>query len=348
VNPSARADLNELGPVGQAVTLSFRFLFAVACLISCGWLVSNIHQVPPDSQALVMRFGTVARTHAPGLLIAWPRPIEQVMVLPAAARQFELPVQRYDNSDSAYANTQGYFTSTDPRRNAAFLLTGDGGVVHLEAHIFYQIDDPLAYTVAATHVGAALERFFLASAVTVMAGRDLDSVLVARPEVASESAEVARRDRLRTDLMSAVNRRLEDLRQQGASLGVTVSRVDLVPSIPAGAKEAFDNVLVVTQVVEASAAAARTSAQMTSQEANRNRDRIAASAAAAAEETVTTAKTETAPVVALEQQSHGMSRSMLVTRAYYDHVGPLLKRARRVSVVDRTGTVHTIQPGESP
>jgi regulator of protease activity HflC (stomatin/prohibitin superfamily) len=348
VKPSAQADLTELGPVGQAVALSFRFLFAVACLIACGWLVSNIHQVPPDSQALVMRFGAVARTQASGLLFAWPRPIEQVIVLPAAARQFELSVQRYDNSDSAYANTQGFYMSTDPRQNSAFLLTGDGGVVHLEARVFYQINDPLAYSVAAAHVSTALERFFLASAVSVMAGRDLDSVLVARPEVAGESAEVARRERLRADLMSAVNRRLEDVRQQGASLGITVSRVDLVPSIPAGAKEAFDNVLVVTQEVEASAASARTSAQMTSQEANRNKDRIAASATAAAEELVTAAKTQTAPVIALEQQSHGMSRSMLLTRAYYDHVGPLLKRARRVSVVDRTGTVHTIQPGESP
>jgi regulator of protease activity HflC (stomatin/prohibitin superfamily) len=170
---------------------------------------------------------------------------------------------------------------------------------------------------------------------------------VARPEIASEAAEATRRERLRLDLQSAVNKRLEDLRQHGASLGITVSRVDLVPSIPGGAKEAFDNVLVVTQDVEARAATARTSAQMTSQEANRNKDAIAASATASAEELITTAKTQTAPVIALEQQSHGMSRDMLLTRVYYDHVGPLLKRARQVSVIDRSGTVHTILPGES-
>jgi hypothetical protein len=42
-----------------------------------------------------------------------------------------------------------------------------------------------------------------------------------------------------------------------------------------------------------------------------------------------------------------MSRNMLLTRVYYDHVGPLLKRARNVAVIDHTGTVHTILPGES-
>jgi regulator of protease activity HflC (stomatin/prohibitin superfamily) len=340
-------DLRGLGPWGQAVALSFRFLFGVACLIACGWLGSNIHQIPPDSQALVMRFGTVARTHGSGLLIAWPRPIEQVVLIPAAARQFELKVQRFTNDDSAYASTQGFFASTDPRQNSGFLMTGDGGVVHLEASLFYQIDDPLAYTVAATHIDAALQRLFIASTVTVMASRDLDSVLVARPEIAAEATEATRRERLRSDLLSAVNHRLEDLRQRGASLGITVSRVDLVPSIPAGAKEAFDNVLVVTQDAEARAATARTSAQMTSQEANRNKDRIAANASASAEELITAAKTQTAPVIALEQQSHGMSRNMLLTRVYYDHVGPLLKRAREVAVIDRTGTVHTILPGES-
>jgi regulator of protease activity HflC (stomatin/prohibitin superfamily) len=339
-------DLSGLGPWGQAVTLSFRFLFGVACLIAFGWLASNIHQVPADSQALVMRFGTVVRTHGSGLLVAWPRPIEQVVLLPAAARQFELQVQRYNEGTSS--STQGSFTSADPRQNSAFLLTGDGGVVHLEARIFYQINDPLAYTIASTHIDPALERLFIASAVTVMAGRDLDSVLVARPEVAAEAAVAHRRERLRSDLLTAVNHRVEDLRLQGAGLGITVSRVDLVPSIPAGAKEAFERVLIVTQDAEARAASARTGAEMTSQEANRIKDRIAASASASAEEMTTLAKTQTAPVVALQQQSRGMSRSMLLTRVYYDHVGPLLKRARRVAVVDRTGTVRTILPGESP
>jgi len=340
-------DISGLGPWGQAVALSFRFLFGVACLIAFGWLASNIHQVPPDSQALVIRFGTVARTHGSGLLIAWPRPIEQAVLLPAAARQFELPVQRYTGG-VFFSSTQGSFANDDPRQNSGFLLTGDGGVVHLEARLFYQINDPLAFTIASAHIDPALERLFIASAVTVMAGRDLDSVLVARPEVAAEAAVANRRERLRSDLLSAVNHRLEDLRRQGASLGISVSRVDLVPSIPAGAKEAFENVLVVTQDAEARAATARTGAEMTTQEANRIRDRIATNASATAEEVITTAKTQTAPVLALEQQSHGMSRSMLLTRVYYDHVGPLLKRARRVAVVDRTGTVHTILPGEAP
>jgi regulator of protease activity HflC (stomatin/prohibitin superfamily) len=340
------ADLRELGPWGQAIALSFRFLFLAAALIAAGWLVSNFHQIPPDSQAVVMRFGSVARIRGPGLLLAWPRPIEQVVVLPAAARQLQLPIGRYDDFQSGSVG-QGFDTSFDPRLNSAFVLTGDSGVVHLEARVFYQINDPLAYMIAAAHIEPALQRLFIASAVALLAGRDLDSVLVARPEIASEEAEAARRERLRSDLMSAVNRRLADLGRRGASLGINVSRVDLVPSIPAGAKQAFESVLIVTQDAEARAALARTTAEMISQEANRNKDRIAASATASAEEAVTSAKAQTASVEALAQQSRDMSRNMQLTRVYYDRVGPLLKKAQRIDVVDRSGAVRTIMPGGS-
>jgi regulator of protease activity HflC (stomatin/prohibitin superfamily) len=344
---SSADDLRELGPWGQAVALSFRFLLFAAGLIAAGWFVSNFHQIPADSQAVVMRFGSVARIRGAGLLLAWPRPIEQVVVLPAAARQLQLPIRRYEENQDGSVG-QGFETSSDPRFNSGFLLTGDSGVVHLEARVFYQITDPLAYMIALDHVEPALERLFLASAVTMMASRDMDSVLVARPEVASEAAEATRRERLRSDLMTAVNRRLADLGQQGASLGITVSRVDLVPSIPAGAKQAFENVLVVTQDAEARAAMARTTAEMTSQEANRNKDRIAANATAAAEEATTNARAQTASIEALAQQSRDMSRGMQLTRVYYDRVGSLLKKAQRVDVVDRSGAVRTILPGGRP
>ena len=344
---STADDLRELGPWGQAVALSFRFLLLAAGLIAAGWFVSNFHQIPADSQAVVMRFGSVARIRGAGLLLAWPRPIEQVVVLPAAARQLQLPIRRFEENQDGSVG-QGFETSSDPRFNSGFLLTGDSGVVHLEARLFYQISDPLAYMISTDHIEPALERLFLASAVTMMASRDMDSVLVARPEVASEAAEATRRERLRSDLMTAVNRRLADLGRQGASLGVIVSRVDLVPSIPAGAKQAFETVLVVTQDVEARAAVARTSAEMTSQEANRNKDRIAANATAAAEETTTNAKAQTASIEALAQQSRDMSRSMQLTRVYYDRVEAILRKAQRVDVVDRSGAVRTILPGGTP
>ena len=78
------------GPVVQSLRTGFRTLYLATLLLALGWTVSNCRQVPPDSQAVVLRFGQVVRVQPAGLLLAWPRPIEQVALLPAPARQIEL------------------------------------------------------------------------------------------------------------------------------------------------------------------------------------------------------------------------------------------------------------------
>jgi regulator of protease activity HflC (stomatin/prohibitin superfamily) len=341
-----REEMKDVGPLGQSVALAFRFLFVGACVVAAGWLGSNFfRQVPPDSQAVVMRFGAVARIQGPGLLMALPRPLETAVILPAPARQMPLRIERFVEGASAGAATSGYDLSRDPRQNTGFLLTGDSNVVHLEAQLFYQVSDPVAYMIAESHVRPALQRLFIASAIAVVGRRSLDSILVARPEVAARASEAAERERFRADLVNEVNKRLADLRAADASLGITVSRADIVPSIPAGAKEGFDNVLTVTQSADTAVAQARTAAQFTTQEANSKKDHIATDATATAEEIVTNAKTQTASIAALAQQQQDMSRSMLMTRYFYDRIEPILKKAAGIDVVDDKGTVHTIHPG---
>jgi regulator of protease activity HflC (stomatin/prohibitin superfamily) len=339
-----RRELKEVGPLGQAVALAFRFLFVAACVIAAGWFVSNIRQVPADSQAVVMRLGAVARVQGPGLLLALPRPIEQIVLLPAPARQIGLRIGRFVEGPTP-APGQGYELSRDPRRNSGFLLTGDSNIVHLEAQLFYQVSDPVAYMIAQAHLRPALQRLFIAGAIGVLGRRDLDSILVARPEVAARASQAAARERLRADLVDAVNKRLAALERQGAGLGVKVSRVDLAPSIPAGAKQAFDNVLTVSQGADTAIAQARTAAQLTAQDAQAKKDHIATDAAATAAEIVTGAKSQTASIAALGRQQKDMSRSMLMTRYFYDRIEPMLKKAGGIDVLDKDGAVHAILPG---
>jgi regulator of protease activity HflC (stomatin/prohibitin superfamily) len=348
--PDIVQDMREVGPLGQAVALSFRFLLLGAVAIAAGWLVSNIQQVPPDSQAVIVRLGTVARVQGPGLLLAWPKPIEQVVLVPGPARQMQLPITRFVDgaADNATPDILGYVPSQQSRQNSGFLLTGDSSVVHLVAQLYYQVTDPQAYMVAANHIAPALQRFFIASTVDSLATRDLDTVLVARPEKASRNAEAARRERLRSDFMTSVNRRLQELAEKGAGLGITVSRVDLVPSIPGGAKDAFDSVLVVTQEAEQEIATARTNAELSMQEANQMKDRITTSATAGAQEAVSDATSATASITALAKGDVGMSHAMQMSRLYYDRIGPILKKAGHVEVVSMDGSTRLLLPGVTP
>jgi regulator of protease activity HflC (stomatin/prohibitin superfamily) len=341
------------GPWAQAAEWAFRFLFLMVCGVAVFWSISNIRSVPADSQAVVFRFGQVDRVVPSGLLLAWPKPIETIVLVPRPERQIEFPIKRFDQNYELEAGTStgegqtftSFDVSSDPRWNTGFLLTGDSSIVHLQATVFYQIADAASYVIAAEHVAPALDRLFVASAVRVCAGRDLDSILVARPESASQPAEAAARERLRSDLVGEVNRRLDDLARQGVGLGIHVSRVDLAAAIPTGAKMAFDQVLVATQSAETGIAMARTQAELRTQATNQQRDRLITDATAESTEIVTAAKEQTAAIAALGQQSQGMSHTMLLNRLYYDRVGPLLRKAGRVETVDPKGTVHMILPG---
>lgn len=349
MSEDAADDMREIGPWGQAVALSFRFLLFGAIAITVGWFFSNVREVPADSQAVVIRFGTVVRVQGPGLLLAWPKPVEQIVLVPGGARQIQLSLDRFEDSaageDPAYLSVYGYALNEQARLNSGFFLTGDASVVHLSAQIYYQINDAEAYMIAQDHVAAALQRLFTASTVDALAGRDLDTILVARPEIASRNEEAARRERLRADLVSAVNRRLQSLASEGASLGVTVNRVDLVPSIPVPAKGAFDGVLVVTQQAEQNIANARTSAEQSMQEANQRKDRITTDATASAQEAVSNATVATASIAALGQSADGMSRTMQMSRLYYDRISPILKKAGHVEIVAKDGTARLLLPG---
>ncbi|HWY60680.1 MAG TPA: SPFH domain-containing protein [Rhizomicrobium sp.] len=340
------ADMREVGPWGQAAALSFRFLLLAAIGIAFFWLASNIRQVPADSQAIVIRLGVVERVQGPGLLLALPRPVEQVVLVPASARQTQFTIDRFIDSEppNNFTATDGFTLSVMPRLNGGFLLTGDSSVVHLEAQIFYQITDPVAYMISVDHVGPALQRLFVASTVGMLAARDLDTVLVARPEIASQNTEAMRRELLRTDLMNAVNRRLEALAEQGAGLGIKVSRVDLVPSIPSGAKGAFDSVLAVSQEADQNVAMARTTAQITLQQSQSNRDHITTDATARAEEAVSAATVATASITALGKSMQDMSHGMQMSRLYYDRIGPILQKAGRVETIGRDGSVRLLLP----
>jgi regulator of protease activity HflC (stomatin/prohibitin superfamily) len=184
----------------------------------------------------------------------------------------------------------------------------------------------------------------------VCASRDLDTILVARPELDSGATAAARagREQLRADLMNAINRRLEDLTGMGASLGIKVSRVDLAASIPSGAKSAFDYVLIASQQADRDIAEARTGAAMTALRANQDRDRTLTDADARAAEKVTEAKTRTASIAALSKGSPGLSGDMLSSRIYYDRIGALLAKAARVDTVDNDGGIQLMLPGPVP
>lgn len=369
------------GPGAQAVRAAFWFVAVLAALAALAWAFSNVQRVPPDSQAVVMRFGQFVRHQSAGLLIAWPRPFETVVLLPGPARVLEQPIAELDRDARARAldpapNAPSAAPSSDttpsfnnmpaggflpdaatgangPRLSDAlagsgYTLTGDDAVVQLAATLYYRVSSPYDYVVQQPLLSSALERLTASAVAEVGASRDLDAILVARPELlAADARMAAARERLRDDIARAIERRLQALEARHAGLGIEVSRVDVQANVPAAAVDAFNSVLSSLQTAERNIADARTAAETTRQEAQQHADQILQNAQASATERVTTAQAETQTILQLEAPLDANSDPGLLARAYRDRVAQILSKVGHVTTIDPYDTSSLVLPGKA-
>jgi regulator of protease activity HflC (stomatin/prohibitin superfamily) len=338
----------EQSPVEQSIRIGFRAISVATLALAAWWLTLNCRPVPPDTQAVVQRFGAVARVQPAGLVLALPRPIETVRLLPGPDRQLTLKIAAGDRRghglDDPYAGAAGQTMPAD----AAPFLVGDGSVVVLDATLVWRIRDAAAYVVAADHVPAALRRLYLASALALAARRDLDQFLIARPERGGASAAAqARRQALRGDLAREINARLTALADAGAPLGVEVTRVDADALLPPAAKLAFDSVLDAAQMADQGLAAARTDAERIGQAAARESDRLLDEARAAAAERIAHAREVTAGIAAVASGLTPDSRTAVLDQLYRQRLADVLRAAGSVTAVDGTAS-RVILPGPGP
>lgn len=326
-----------VGPFAEAGVIIFYLLFAGTLITAIGWAVSNLRLVPAQSRAVVLRLGALERIQGPGLLLAWPAPLDQVVLVPAAEQLQEQEIhslQRVPAALEADRNNAVLGDLPDALAGSGYLLTGDASAVQLQATVFYTIDDAYAYVLQREHIAPALERIFSAAAVAVCASRDLDAVLVARPElIAHDAAAAQQRERLHADLAALVNRRLDQLRQNGSSLGIHLQRVDVKSALPSATVLAFTGVLTSTQSAAEEIANARTVAENIRQAADRDAQARVQTAIANAAERIATARVETADVLPL----HGPAAVLdpgLAERDYRAAMQTLLGRAGSVTTVD--------------
>lgn len=335
------------GPIAQSVAIGFRAVYLAMGLLGVLWLVSNVREIAPDSQAVVLRFGRIVRTQQAGLLLAWPRPIEEVRLLPGPDRQLSQQVAVLaPESEKARALFSSDDAATLPPTVSPY-LTGDGNVVLLDATLIYRIEDPVAWTLSEIHVAPALNRLFRAATVQVTAGRNLNDFLVVStgPDSGGQSV-VALRGEVRSALLDTLNARIRQLADSGAPLGIEVQRIDMTAWLPPQAKVAFDAVLTATQAADRGVAVARTDAEHRRQEANRERDRLIAAAQATAQELISGARVDTARILALEHEETPETRSTILLREYRDEVSSIMSRVGSETLIDPHSGVRFVLPGK--
>ena len=235
----------------QAVRLVSLLLSAIMVLAAVGWATSNVREIAPQNRAVVLRLGAFNRVQESGLLWALPAPFEKVLLLPDAATVLERRINGLLRSPAAQTGEADAATESDTLAGSGYLLTADASVVQLDIRVFYRVTDPFAYALQKEHVLPALDRLATRSAVVICASRDLDSILVARPELVAPNSDIAeRRERLRADLVNSINASLSSLRARGVGLGIEIDRADVQSALPATAVSAFEGVLTARQQAE--------------------------------------------------------------------------------------------------
>ncbi|PAA02991.1 protease modulator HflK [Pseudomonas fragi] len=325
-------------PWQQAGRLAFLGLYAVTVFAAVAWGVSNVRQIDPQNRAVVLRMGALDRIQNAGLLWAWPKPFEQVVIVPAADRVSERRIENLLRSDVALqADRKASFATpvSDALAGSGYLLTGDAGVVQLDVRVFYNVTEPYAFVLQGEHVLPALDRLVTRSAVALSAARDLDTILVARPElIGSDSQAAERRERLRGDLVQGINQQLASLSATGQGIGLQVVRVDVQSSLPGPAVNAFNAVLTASQHAEQAVAAARNEAAKVTQSATQQADRSVEQAQAQASERLAKAQADTSTIINLAKVQQAGNDSGLMLRLYRERMPRILGQAGSVTSVD--------------
>jgi membrane protease subunit HflK len=161
------------------------------------WLLSGIYRVDPNEQAVVQRFGALARTESLGLHYHLPTPIETVTIV---------DVTRRNQTEVGSRNSR---ESTD----AGTMLTGDSNIVELGFVIVWQVRDPVKYLFKVADPADVLQRAAESAMREVIGQTDVQLALnEGRGQIETSSAAI-----LQTPVVDAfhdVQRARADLEQQ--------------------------------------------------------------------------------------------------------------------------------------
>jgi membrane protease subunit HflK len=140
------------------------------------YAVSGITMVRPDEVAVVLRWGrlvgetSATQEHGPGLLFAFPRPVDEVVRVPVK-RVWQLPVTVLAGGEDWSGGR-----TLDPLR-VGYALTGDHNIVHVDMMARFQIRNPAEWSFYSRHGEGIVLVEVAAAMVRSLGEMGVDSVL---------------------------------------------------------------------------------------------------------------------------------------------------------------------------
>jgi len=242
---TGRGDISDMDSSGElggglmALSKAFKHAFRlmavfIAGLIAWYFTLEGAFVVEQQERALVATFGSVSpEVRGPGWHWAWPRPICQIIRIPATRQSLSTNAFWYYEKEGAKANDPALYASRQlvPGQDG-YIITGDANIIHVSWKLFYRVTDPYRYHMACyAPDGNAKEAEKLI--------RDVFETAVMKV-AASNTADFALKSPFfRKAVQDEVSRRMADL-----GIGITVEEVVLDGRTPPmGAVQAFQSVI---------------------------------------------------------------------------------------------------------
>lgn len=195
--------------------------FLVLVVVVIVWLcLSGIRIVKSGEVAIVLRFGKLVgetyeeQIHEPGLLLAFPYIIDEVVTVPTETVLETLVTTHY---------TSGMMTSL---RNNGYVITGDQNIAVLSAKVKYIVADPVAYALYVNEVDSLINGFVSNSMIEEAAAIDVDTLLTSG------------KDAFGDEILAQSQEKLDRI-----GVGVTIISLELTSvSMPEEVREIYERV----------------------------------------------------------------------------------------------------------
>ena len=152
-----------------------KYFLILVILVGLVIFCSGIRIVETGNVALVLRFGKLVgdtpeeQVHGPGLLLAFPYIIDEVIMIPTD-RVMEQSVNTYYTPDEGKTN------------DGAYVITGDQNIATLSASVKYKVSDPVQYGLHISNIEQVINGTVSSAMLSQAAATDVDDLLTGGKE----------------------------------------------------------------------------------------------------------------------------------------------------------------------
>lgn len=198
-------DKNKNNAVFTDVLSSLSRYFVIGVLVMLlAICFSGVRFVKSGNVALVLRFGNLLgdtyeeQVHEPGLLLAFPYIIDEVVMVPTGSVIEQKITTHY---------TDGYMKDL---KSNGYVITGDQNIAIIDACVKYKITDPISYALCVKDMEAIINGSVSNAMVEAAAGMSVDDLLTSGKKAYAKNTKELAQEKL--DIAKA---------------GITISNIEL-------------------------------------------------------------------------------------------------------------------------